>query len=369
MAVVKIGRRQIGDSAPVYVIAELGVNHDGSPARALELVEAAASAGADAVKFQLFRADLLMSRASRLAVYQKDAGESDPVAMLQRLELPAAAMRPLVDRAHALGIHAIVTVFSLDLVGDAETLPWDAYKTASPDVVHRPLLDALAATGRPLIVSTGAAELDEVRRAVSWLAPAQSRLALLQCVSSYPTPTADAALGAMAALRALAPIPVGYSDHTTQVDTGAVAADLGADLLEKHFTLDKHAPGPDHAASLEPGEFRRYAELARDASTLRLRVGADPTRDARPHRDDPRIGPPEKRVLPCERDVRAVSRQSIVMRRALRSGETLGASDLTFKRPGTGLEPWRLPEILGRRLSRDVAADEPLPPDALGARA
>lgn len=352
---MNIGRRQIGDGAPVYIIAELGVNHDGSASRALELVEAAAASGADAVKFQLFRADLLMSRASRLAAYQKDAGERDPTAMLRRLELPLDAMRPLIARAHALGVHAIVTVFSLDLVLDANTLDWDAYKTASPDIIHCPLLDALAATGRPLIVSTGAAELAEVQRAASWLAGASDRLALLQCVSSYPTPAEDASLGAMSALRSIFRGPVGYSDHTREVDTGELAADLGAAILEKHFTLDKRAPGPDHAASLEPGEFRRYAELARDGSLLRLRVGPEG-----PTTSDPRIGPPEKRVLPCERDVRNVSRQSIIARHDLAAGTRLTQQDLTFKRPGTGLEPWRLPDILNHRLARDIQADTPL---------
>lgn len=352
---MRIGRRQIGGGAPVYIIAELGVNHDGSPERAMALVEAAAAAGAEAVKFQLFRADLLMSSASRLASYQRDAGERDPVAMLRRLELPIERLGPLVDRAHALGMHAIVTVFSLELVPEAERLDWDAYKTASPDIVHRPLLEALAATGRPLIVSTGAAEFAEVERAVGWLASAADRLALLQCVSCYPTAPADAALGGMAALGQIFAGPIGYSDHTREVDTGEIAADLGAAILEKHFTYSRSARGPDHAASLEPGEFRRYAELARDESILRLRLG-----EAGPRRDDPRIGPREKRVLPCERDVRAVSRQSIVARVPLRAGEVVQREHLTFKRPGTGLEPWRLDEIIGRTLIRDVEADAPV---------
>jgi sialic acid synthase SpsE len=298
-----------------------------------------------------------MSRASRLAVYQRAAGEREPIEMLRRLELPVSEMKPLVARAHDLGLHAIVTVFSLDLVREAERLEWDAYKTASPDIVHRPLLGALAATGRPLIVSTGAAQLDEVRRALEWLKPAADRLALLQCVSCYPTPPSDAAIGGMAALRRAFAGPVGYSDHTREVDTGELAADLGAAILEKHFTLDKNAAGPDHAASLEPGEFRRYAELARDGSMLRLRVGP-----AGPTPVDPRIGPDEKRVLECERDVRAVSRQSIVARRAIGAGELIARQDLTFKRPGTGIEPWRVDDVSGRRARGPIEADTPIAP-------
>ncbi len=352
---MRIGARQIGGSAPAYVIAELGVNHDGSPARAIELVELAAEAGADAVKLQLFRAELLMGRAARLAEYQRAAGERDPVEMLRRLELSPHDMRPLVKRAHDLGLAAIVTVFNLELVGEAGPLGWDAYKTASPDIVHRPLLDALMATGKPLIVSTGASTLAEVERAAAWLAPARDRLALLQCVSSYPTPREEASIRAMEAIAAATGLPVGYSDHTRETDTGAVAANLGAVILEKHFTYDPRAAGPDHSASLGPAEFRAYATLARDESALRAWTSARVA-----PREDPRWGPPEKRVLDCERDVRRVSRQSITAARELRAGETLAAADTCYKRPGLGLEPWRTEDALGRTLRSDIPAGAPI---------
>jgi sialic acid synthase SpsE len=352
---MKIGTRQIGGGAPVYVIAELGVNHDGSADRAMEMVELAADAGADAVKFQFFRTDLLMGRAAKLAAYQKVAGERDPVAMLRRLELPISTLARLARRAHDLGVHAIVTVFSLGLVPEAETVAWDAYKTASPDIVHRPLLEALAATGRPLIVSAGASTLDEVSRAAEWLRPARGRLAFLQCVSCYPTKGPDASIMAMRAVAEATGCPTGYSDHTPDVDAGAVAAGLGATILEKHFTYSRRAAGPDHAASLEPAEFRAYASMAREESTMRHWM--DGTIPAAP---DPRWGPSEKRVLECERDVRAVSRQSITAARELRAGEVLRAADLTVKRPGTGLEPWMIDRVIGRTLARDVGADLPL---------
>jgi N,N'-diacetyllegionaminate synthase len=357
-----IASRHIARDASVYVIAELGVNHDGSPERLVQMVVAASEAGADAVKFQLFRADLLMSRASRLAAYQASAGESDPLAMLRRLELSARAMEPAVRRARELGLHAIATVFSADLVEEAQTLPLDAYKTASPDIINRPLLDLLAATGKPLIVSTGAATLDEVTRAVGWLKGAPGGLALLQCVSCYPTAPGDAAIGGMIPLMQIDGFhgPVGYSDHTVEVDTGAAAARLGAAILEKHFTHDKRAQGPDHAASLEPAEFRAYASLARDESQMRLWMG-----DKAPRGSDHRWGPPEKRVLECERDVRRVSRQSLVARAALPAGHILSDQDVTIKRPGTGIEPWRLPEVRGRRLVRAVEMDMPITPEDL----
>ncbi len=362
---MKIGSRQVGAGAPVYIIAELGVNHDGSLDRALEMTDAAAEAGADAIKLQLFRADLLMSRASRLATYQQAAGESDPTEMLRRLELSIGDMGRIVDRAHKNGIHVIVTPFSVELIDSAERLGFDAYKTASPDIIHKPLLDRLIATNKPFIVSTGASSIDEVQRAATWLAPATNRVALLQCISSYPTPPQDSNIRAMHALAKVWPGPIGYSDHTTAVDTGAVAATQGAAILEKHFTHNKQVQGPDHSASLEPAEFRTYVTLARDESTMREWMGGAGPPGLRS--SDPRLGPEEKRILPCEQDVRRLSRQSITTRRNLPANHILTQEDLTIKRPGTGIEPWRLSELLGRRLRRAIESDMPITNDDIDA--
>lgn len=337
---MKIGDRQIGPGHSPYIIAEIGVNHDGSAERAIELVGSAAQAGADAIKLQLFETDRLMGGAARLAAYQKDAGESDPLAMLRRLELGVEQMREIVRRAHGAGVHAIVTVFSTELVEPARALGWDAFKSASPDIVHRPLLTAMARSGLPLIVSTGAATLDEVMRGVGWLSDHRSRLALLQCVSSYPTPDASAALGGIASIAQATGLPTGYSDHTASTDTGALAVAAGACILEKHLTYDRHAAGPDHSASLEPAGFAEYVRLARRARIMLGRGG--------------------KQVLPIERDVRDVSRQSLTTTRALGAGHTLGAGDLTVKRPGGGIEPWRLDEVVGRTLARALDADATL---------
>lgn len=352
---MRIGSREIGPTHQPYVIAEIGVNHDGSVDRALELTDAAANAGADAIKLQLFEADRLMSSAAKLAAYQKAAGESDPIQMLRRLELPASQMRSIVDRAHARGIHAIVTVFSTELIDDAETLAWDAYKTASPDIIHRPLLERLAETGRPLIISTGASTPDEVARAASWLTardPATAtRTAFLQCVSSYPTAIEHAELGGILALRSLLPNPIGYSDHTACIDTGAIAVGLGACILEKHFTYDTRATGPDHAASLTPDSFAQYASLARDAwRSLRADGRAIETTGVEPI----------KRVITIEEDVRRVSRQSVTTTKPLPPGHVLTPRDLTVKRPGTGIPAFELRAMIGRTLVRRVEADVPL---------
>ncbi len=332
-----------------YIIAELGVNHDGSVERALALTDAAADAGASAIKLQLFDADLLMSRASTLAAYQARAGEHDPLAMLRRLQLSLDDMAPVVQRAHARNLHAIVTVFSEQLVALSARLSWDAYKTASPDIVHRPLLEALSATGKPLILSTGAATLCEVARAIDWLAHARDRVALLQCVSSYPTPMDQAQIGGIASLARLFAGPIGYSDHTEGVETGARAVRAGACILEKHVTYSRAAQGPDHAASLEPPALSEYVARAREAWAQARAQGVQ-------------WPAPEKAVQPIERDVRRVSRQSLVATRALRAGESLTRADLACKRPGTGLAPWLLAEVLGRRAARDIAPDTPLVP-------
>ncbi|HBS28039.1 MAG TPA: N-acetylneuraminate synthase [Phycisphaerales bacterium] len=340
---MRIGERTIGDGCPPLIIAEIGVNHDGSAEQALALTEAAARAGADAVKVQFFRADLLMSRAGALAQYQRDAGERDPINMLRRLELDARALAAIASRARALGLACIATVFSTPLVPEAESVGFDAYKTASPDIIHRPLIESLARTGRPLILSTGAADLGEIERAVSWSAGAP--LALLQCVSAYPTPDAEASIGALAQIRRRTGRPTGYSDHTERVETGMIAVSAGACILEKHLTLDRRAKGPDHASSLDPAQFAEYARLARLAFTM--------------------LGSGHKSVGAVERDVRSVSRQSIVTTRALGAGRTLAPGDLCVKRPGTGLEPWRLSEVVGRPLARAVEADAPLHADDL----
>lgn len=341
---MKIGEQEIGPGHRPYVIAEIGVNHDGEVSRALELTEAAAEAGADAVKLQLFETDRLMSKAANLAAYQKNAGETDPLAMLRRLELSIDEMAKVVDRAHELGIHAIVTVFSVELVEIAEQLPWDAYKSASPDIINRPLLEAMAATGKPLIVSTGASTWAEVSQASRWLDNIRlKRLAFLQCVSCYPAPQPEIEM--MRSVYQASECWIGYSDHTPGTDTGRLAVEMGAEILEKHLTYSQAAAGPDHAASLEPEAFREYvSHLPSIVEPGAIELSVEP----------------KKVVLQCERDVREVSRQSLVTTKALSTGHTITRDDLTIKRPGTGLPPYMFNNLIGRTLSRDVEMDVPL---------
>ncbi|MFU8829176.1 MAG: N-acetylneuraminate synthase family protein [Phycisphaerales bacterium] len=330
-----------------YIIAEIGVNHDGDSGKATRLVDAAHRAGAHAVKLQLFETDRLMSSASRLAAYQRDAGATDPFSMLRALEFTIDQMAPVVERAQNLGLHAIVTPFSPSLVRVAEMIPWDAYKTSSTDIINKPLIENLVATGKPLILSTGASTLEEIRRAAAWLGEARQRSAFLHCVSSYPTADADTSLGAITAMleAGLGVDAIGYSDHSTREDTGAFAATMGATILEKHLTLDRAAPGPDHSASLDPDGFARYVSFCRAGSAAPPAV---------------LISPAEKRVLPCEADVRTVSRQSLVLTAPVLAGQPIERAMLTTKRPGTGIEPFRLAEIAGRLAARDIEPDRPL---------
>ncbi len=285
-----------------------------------------------------------MGRAAALAAYQRDAGEQDPLAMLRRLELALPDMQRIVSHAHQRDLHAVMTVFSTELVEAAATLPVDAFKSASPDIIHKPLLSAMWETGRPLIISTGAASISEIDRAVRWLLPVddseEPRLAMLQCVSAYPTPDHAAALRAIRALDRRYQIPIGYSDHTSGADTGALAVAAGACILEKHLTWSRDAQGPDHAASLDVAGMTAYVTAARRAASMLGSIG--------------------KRVQPIERDVRRVSRQSLVAVRDRRQGEVLRPGDLTVQRPGGGVEPWRLEDVVGGRLLSDLKAGEML---------
>jgi N-acetylneuraminate synthase/N,N'-diacetyllegionaminate synthase len=325
------------------VIAEIGVNHDGDPDRAVELVDLAASAGADAVKVQWFRASGLLSSSAGLVDYQRDAGEHDAAGMLARLELDLPAMQRIHERIKEHGLLSIATVFSSELVDEASLVPWDMFKTASPDLVNRPLLERLATEGRPLILSTGGSTLDEIAQALEWVSGA--RVALLHCVSSYPTPPDQAAIGGIRSIADAFDLPVGYSDHTPGWETGGIAVAAGACMLEKHLTWDTSANGPDHACSLDPMMFERYVGFARASATM--------------------VGAVTKHVLPIERAVRTQARQSIAVRRDLRAGSLLRVEDLTTMRPGSGIKPACMPELIGARLVRDVKGGDLLEPSDL----
>jgi len=334
---IHINRRKVGPGRPTFVIAEIGVNHDGSLIRALELVRIASACGADAVKLQIFSARSLMHATSSFATYQKDrCDDADPTAMLRKYELREEALREVVGAIRNLGMIPLATPFSPADVETIESLDLPAVKIASPDLVNRVLLQRVADTGRPMLVSCGAATMDEVAEAVGWLREWNAGFALLHCVSSYPTPPDQANLCWIGEMASWFDVPVGYSDYTSEVHGGAMAAACGACIIEKHLTYDRTAPGPDHAASADAEQFAQYVGMIRNADTMRGSTG--------------------KRVLDIERDVRKVSRQSLVLARPLGIGEVVAEADVTVQRPGTGIPAAEITTAIGKRAARPLPA-------------
>ncbi len=321
----------------VFIIAEIGVNHDGSLDRALQLVQIAKQCGADAVKLQVFKAAQLMHQSSEFAEYQRTTvSDSDPTAMLRRYELDESQMKTVVAAIHAAGMAAVATPFSPDDVETVSRLGIDVVKIASPDSVNQPLLQRAAQLGKPMIVSTGAANLDEIQMCCDWLRGWHASFSLLHCVSSYPTPLEMTHLRWIGELRDQFHVTVGFSDHSTEIISGAMAVAAGAAIVERHLTYSRQAQGPDHAASSDPGQFSHYVRLVRQAERM--------------------IGLPGKRVLPIEQDVRNVSRQSLVCRRELAAGQTISSDDLTVQRPGTGIPAAMIESIVGRKTSCAIVA-------------
>ncbi len=342
VAAVGLGSRRIADDAPVYVIAEAGVNHNGCVARALAMVDVAADAGADAVKFQIFTAGNLVTAAAPKADYQRGSGGRTQYEMLRALELNDTDWWQLAQRARQRGVDFLATPFSTDDVARLEGLATPAIKLSSADLNNAELLARCVASGLPLIVSTGAATADEIADAVDWLAAegASDRLVLLHCVSAYPTPLEAANLRAIRVLSERFGVPAGFSDHTQSLVTGGWAVLAGACLLEKHFTLDRRLPGPDQGFSLEPDGLRDYITQARNAARARGTGCLD--------------------AQEIESDVRHVARRSLVARCAIEVDTPLTVDLVTAKRPAGGISPASLPQVVGRRLARSVAADEVL---------
>lgn len=345
----------------LFVIAEAGVNHNGDIGLALELIDAAAAAGSDAVKFQTFIPENLVTAGAGKAAYQKrttDADESQ-LAMLRRLALPLDAYPRLVERCRAKGIRFLSTPFdtaSLDFL--TRTVGIDLLKLSSGAVVHGPLLLAAARTGLPLILSTGMSTLAEIGRAVRLLGwgmahadghpaadvldygpvPGKDRLTLLHCTTEYPAPLAEVNLRAMDTLAGHFGLPVGYSDHTEGIHVSVAAAARGASVIEKHFTLDRALPGPDHKASLEPGEL---TEMVRAIRAVELALGSA-----------------DKAPTPAEREVAPVARVSLVAARPIAMGEAFTHENLAVKRPGTGISGLEYWNWLGQLAGRDYQSDE-----------
>ena len=331
-------------SAPrTYVIAEAGVNHNGSLDLALELVAAAKACGADAVKFQTFEADRLVTRRAAKAAYQRAAvpGEDTQHAMLKALELASTDFRRVRDHCREVGIAFLSSPFDERAADLLDELGVEAFKVPSGEITNLPYLRHLGAKRKAVILSTGMSWLGEVETAVRTLQDAGcADLTLLHCVTEYPAPVEQINLRAMRTLSEAFGLPVGYSDHTAGIEVPLAAVALGARVIEKHFTLDTTLPGPDHRASLDPPGFERMVAAIRDVERS--------------------LGDGLKRPAACELGNRGVARKSIVATRELPFGTVLSAADLAAKRPADGIPPSAWDEVVGRRLRRALAADESL---------
>jgi len=340
---VMIGERHVGPASPCFIIAEVGVNHNGDPAMAEACVRAAAAAGADAVKFQTFRAGRLVAPGAPKAAYQQatTGAEGDQLSMLDELELSPAAHQRLQRVCADEGVLFLSTPFDAESLQLLLNLEVPALKFGSGDLDNFLLMGAAKASGLPLLVSTGMSTAAEVAETVAFLREdAAAEFVLFQCVSAYPAPAAAQNLRTMPAMAQLFGCAVGFSDHTDGIGAAVAAVTLGACALEKHFTLDRLLPGPDHGASLEPDDFLRMVRAVRDAEAS--------------------LGGSVKSVHEVERDIRSVARRSVVAGRDIAEGETLQLSDLDMKRPAGGLSGRDLRVLAGRRTVRALAAGEPL---------
>jgi len=336
---IKIGSRRIGWGLPAFIIAEAGVNHNGDIELARHLVDVAVKAGADAIKFQTFRADAMVACDARKADYQLQTTSptESQFEMLKRLELSAAAHAEIKSYCQTSNLTFLSTPFDPDSIDLLDRLGVPAFKISSGDLSNLPLLQHAAAKGKPILLSTGMSDLEEVEEAVDAMHEAGcGEIILLQCVSNYPANPADVNLRAMQTMADKFRVPVGYSDHTTGIEIAMAAVALGACVIEKHFTLDRSLPGPDHRASLEPDELQSMIQSIRKVEAA--------------------LGDGRKIPAASEVDTASVARRSLMAAGAISAGTRLTAEMVVIKRPGTGLPPRMLKELIGRALRVDVAS-------------
>lgn len=327
----------------IRIIAEAGVNHNGSLEMAMRLVDVAAEAGADYVKFQTFKAEKLVTGQASKAEYQKrntGDGDDSQLAMLKRLELSANDHRRLMDYCASKGIKFLSTAFDLESVDFLHGLGLDLWKIPSGEITNYPYLRKIAGYNEEVVMSTGMCCPEDIEAALHALAENGQdigKVTLLHCNTQYPTPMCDVNLLAMNSLRGYVR-NVGVSDHTAGIEVPVAAAALGASVVEKHFTLSRDLPGPDHKASLEPDELKAMVCAVRNVEIA--------------------LGSSEKGVTPSESDNKTIARKSIVASRRIKRGETLSEDNMTAKRPGTGISPMRWREIEGTAAIKDFEADQ-----------
>lgn len=326
----------------VYIIAEAGVNHNGSLKQAKEMVNKAQEAGADAIKFQTFKSERVVSSLAPKAAYQvENTGSADEsqLEMVKRLELSFDDFLELQVFSKEKGIQFLSTPFDLESIEFLNQLDMPFWKLPSGEVTNYPYLVRIAQTHKDIVMSTGMCTLDEIREALAVLREnGAGKIALLHCNTEYPTPMEDVNLKAMEILRKEFDTPIGYSDHTKGIEVPIAAVAMGATIIEKHFTLDRNMEGPDHKASLEPFELKAMVQAIRNIEKA--------------------IGNGDKKPTSSEIKNMAIARKSIVAGQPIKKGEIFTEKNITTKRPGTGISAMRWRQVLGQRATRDFAEDE-----------
>jgi len=327
----------------VLVIAEAGVNHNGDLKLAKQLIDAAAKAGADIVKFQTFSANRLVTRTAKKADYQVEsscAAETQHE-MLLRLELSEEMHHELIMHCAAQNISFLSTGFDAESVDLLSRLGQECFKIPSGEITNLPYLRHIGKIGKNVILSSGMSTLSDIESAIDVLEQAglpRSKLTILHCTTEYPTPMAEVNLHAMQSIKSAFGIAVGYSDHTQGIEVAIAAAAMGATVIEKHFTLDRNLPGPDHRASLEPEELAAMVSAIRNIEIA--------------------LGDGIKRLTPSEIRNKLVVRKSLVASCSIKAGEIFTAKNVSSKRPGNGISPMRLDEVMGRMATKDFSVDE-----------
>ena len=322
----------------VFVIAEIGCNHNGSKEIAKRMIDAAIEAGVSAVKFQTFKSEELISRYAAKAEYQKvtTGADGNQLEMTKKLELSYADQVELMGYCEQKGIKYLSAPFDLDSIDFLANTNIEYIKIPSGEINNPPYLRKVNKLGKPVILSTGMSTMDEVSQALEFLT--NVKVSLLHCTTEYPCPFESVNLKAMVAMKDKFGLPVGYSDHTPGIEVAVAAVAMGATIIEKHFTLDRNMKGPDHKASVEPHEMKALVEAVRHVEVA--------------------MGDGIKKPAPAEIKNIAIARKSIVARRAIKKGEIFSEENITVKRPGTGISPMKWDEVIGTAAMRDYGEDE-----------
>lgn len=337
---MKLGDKEIGGNNPVFIIGEIGVNHNGEIEIAKKLIDSAKEAEVDCVKFQTFVSDDMISTQAPLAKYQETTSNAKTQHdLVKKLELSKEFFYELKKYAENVGLFFLSTPFDFKSVELLSDLGVEAFKISSGEINNRPFLEKIVSFHKPIILSTGTSDLNEIRQAVTWISQKGcENFSLLQCTSSYPTEVSDCNLLTIPLLFDEFGVPIGFSDHTKDSLSAIVSVGLGAKIIEKHITLDRKMEGPDHSTSLPPDELKMFVQNIRDAEKA--------------------LGNGIKSCLPCEMDVRMAARKSIVAIKPILKGKKIELKDIGIKRPGTGIEPKFYYELVGKRVSRDMKFDE-----------